>query len=198
MNENSLRTFFNEKAETWDISRSEKDTLKLGNMAGRLNLKPGAFVLDAGTGTGVLLPYILNKTGDKGRIIALDVAENMLKQAWNKSGNGNIHYIQADIMKIPLGDDLFDRVVCYSSFPHFNDKLMALTEIRRVMKPGGMLAICHTSSRAHINNVHSRHAAVKNDILPDATEMRSLLTEAGLNSIVIDDAADSYFAAAEK
>jgi ubiquinone/menaquinone biosynthesis C-methylase UbiE len=198
MNEESLRAFFNEKAGTWDGSRSEKDALKLEQMSALLNLKPGSAVLDAGTGTGVFLPYILDKIGDKGRVIALDFAENMLKQACVKNGNSNIHYLQADIMTIPIEDDMFDRVICYSSFPHFNDKLKAAKEIRRVMKRGGMLSICHTSSRTHINKVHSRHSAVMNDILPDAVEMRSMLAEAGFNSIQIEDTEDSYLATAEK
>jgi ubiquinone/menaquinone biosynthesis C-methylase UbiE len=198
MDNDRLRTFFNGNAGTWDSNRSEKDTLKLEKMADRLDLKPGATVLDVGTGTGVFLPYILDKIGAIGRVIALDFAENMLKQASIKNSNGNIHYLQADIMTIPIGDDIFDRVICYSSFPHFNDKSKALKEIRRVMKPGGRLAVCHTSNRIHINKIHSRHVEIMNDTLPDALEMGSLLTGAGFRSIEIEDTGDSYLASAEK
>jgi ubiquinone/menaquinone biosynthesis C-methylase UbiE len=198
MSNEILRDFFNEKAAEWDEKRSEKDALKLEKMAGRLNLKPGSVVLDVGTGTGVFLPYILARIGDKGQVFALDFAENMLKQAGLKNGSGNIYYIQADIMRVPLEDALFDTVICYSSFPHFRDKAKALKEIRRVMKPGGKLAICHTSSRTHINNIHSHNPAVRNDILPDGNEMSLLLSSAGFGNIRIEDLSDSYLAMAEK
>jgi ubiquinone/menaquinone biosynthesis C-methylase UbiE len=198
MPDNRIIEFFNNNAAEWDTTRSEKDTLKLEKMAGRLNLEPGSFVLDAGTGTGVFLPCILDRIGAKGRVTALDFAENMLKLASSKNGSHNIFYLRADIMGLPLAENTFDRVVCYSSFPHFSDKLQALREIIRVLKPGGKLAVCHTSSRAHINSVHSRQPAVKDHIIPDSDEMRDLMLKAGFEPVQIEDTHDSYLAMADK
>ena len=191
-----LKEYFNQRAAIWDDTVAEKDTAKLEQMAERLNIKTGSMVLDVGTGTGVFLPYLFSSIGKKGQIIALDIAEEMLKKAQAKGSDGNIDYLQADITEIPLHDEIFDSVVCYSSFPHFQDKPRALAEIKRVLKSGGRLLICHTSSRAIINGIHSQIPEVRNDVLPDSAEMRLLLSVAGFAGIKVEDNSESYLASA--
>lgn len=194
----NLRAYFNERADIWDETASEKNTAKLEKMVKCLKLKPGSIVLDVGTGTGVFLPYLLTSIGKKGQIVALDIAEEMLKKARAKGFVANIDYLQADITEIPLRDEIFDSVVCYSSFPHFRDKPRALAETKRVLKSGGRLLICHTSSRAGINEVHSQIPVLENDILPDSVRMRLLLESAGFTGIRVEDREDSYLASAIK
>ena len=193
-----LRAYFNERAVIWDETVSEKDTTKLERMAKRLNIRPGSTVLDVGTGTGVFIPYLLGRIGKNGQIVALDIAEEMLKKARAKGFNGNIDYLQADVTDIPLRDKIFDVIVCHSSFPHFQDKPRALAEMNRVIKSGGRLLICHTSSRASINEIHRQIPTVKNDTIPDKDEMQLLLSAAGFTEIEVYDNSDSYLASARK
>ena len=193
-----IRAYFNQKAAIWDETVSERDTAKLERMAQRLNIKPGSTILDIGTGTGVFLPFLLNKVGKHGQIVSLDFAEEMLRKARAKGFNGNIYYLNADVTDIPLAEESFDVVVCYSSFPHFQDKPRALAEIKRVTKNGGELFICHTSSRAIINQIHRQIPAVANDIIPDEGEMRIMLSMAGFTDIGIDDSNQNYLARARK
>ncbi len=192
-----IRAYFNQKAGTWDETTAEKDTAKLDRMAKRLKIKPGSIVLDVGTGTGVFIPFLLCEIGEGGRIISLDIAERMLGQARAKGFNGNIDYLCADVTNIPLRNEIFDIIVCYSSFPHFQDKSRALVEMSRVIKRGGRLSICHTKSRASINEVHRQIPAVENDTIPDEGEMQSLLLSTGFVDIKIDDS-ESYLASARK
>lgn len=193
-----LRNYFNERAEIWDENIAEKDTVKLKLMAKRLKLKTGSVVLDVGTGTGVFLPYLLSHIGEKGKIVALDFAEEMLKKAQAKGFQANIDYLQADITCIPLRDEIFDSVVCYSSFPHFQDKLKTLSEMKRVLKNSGRLFICHTSSRVEINHIHHQISIMQKDVLPDSKEMKSLLTMTEFTGIKVEDNQDSYLASAVK
>lgn len=193
-----LRAFFNGRAAIWDESVAERDITKLTQMAKRLELEPGAVVLDIGTGTGIFLPYMLNIIGGDGRLVAIDIADQMLLRARDKGFKGNISYLYADIMSLPLGDEIFDNVVCYSSFPHFQDKLRALREAYRVVKHGGHLLICHTTSRARINDIHRQIEIVKQDTIPDAGEMRSMLSAAGFGDIAIEDGSDSYLVRVRK
>jgi len=192
-----IRTYFNHRAVVWDETNSEADMTKLEVMVKRLNIKPGSTVLDAGSGTGVLIPFLLSQIGREGRLMALDFAEEMLKRAQAK-GYKDVAYLHADVTSIPVGDEVFDVVVCYSSFPHFRDKLRALAEINRVTKGGGRLLICHTSSRAMINQLHRQIPAVENDIIPDEPEMQFLLSRAGFTDIKIDDSNEGYLARARK
>jgi len=191
-----IRTYFNHRAVIWDETNSETDISKLEQMAKRLNIKPGATVLDVGCGTGVFIPFLLSRVRREGRLVALDFAEEMLNRAWAKGFN--VAYLHADVTSIPVGDEVFDVVVCYSSFPHFQDKPRALAEINRVTKSGGRLLICHTSSRAMINQFHRQIPAVENDTIPDEQEMQFLLSWAGFTNIKIEDSSQSYLAGARK
>ena len=193
-----IRAYFNQRAAVWDETIAEKDTTKLERMAKRLNIRPGSTILDVGTGTGVFIPFLLSEIGKSGRIIASDFAEKMLRRARAKSFNGNIDYLQADVTNLPLCDEVFDVIVCHSSFPHFQDKPRALTEINRVMKSGGRLLICHTSSRAKINEIHRQSRVVRNDTIPDGDEMQLMLSAAGFTEVKVDDNSDSYLASARK
>jgi len=192
-----IRAYFNRKAAGWDETSSEKDTAKLERMAKRLDIEPGSTLLDVGTGTGVFIPFLLREIGKGGRIVALDFAEKMLGRARAKGFNGNIDYLCAEVTNIPLRNEIFDIIVCYSSFPHFQDKSRALAEMSRVVKRGGRLLICHTSSRGRINEIHRQIPAVENDIIPDEGEMQIILLRAGFIEIKIDDSG-SYLASARK
>ena len=192
------KAYFNEKAKVWDETIAERDVTKLENMARRLDIEPGSTVLDVGTGTGVFVPFILSRIGEKGRLVCLDFAEEMLNRARAKGFPGNIEYICADITNSRLNDETFDTVVCYSSFPHFQDKPKALREINRVLKKGGRLFICHTSSRTTINQIHRQIPEVHNDLIPEENELRELLSSAGFGEISIRDEEDNYLASARK
>ena len=192
------RVYFNEQANNWDEKIAEKDPSKLERIARWLTIEPGATILDVGAGTGVLLPYLLGKVGTSGKIIALDTAEKMLSKAKNKSFEVNIVYLCAYVMSIPLADEVCDAVVCYSSLPHFPDKSRAMLEMKRILKKGGRVFICHSSSREHINSLHRQIPMVQNDLLPDAIEMVELLTNAGFVEIRVEDTADSFEAQGRK
>jgi ubiquinone/menaquinone biosynthesis C-methylase UbiE len=192
------RAYFNSKADIWDEKIAEKDTAKLCALAEKLDIRPGDAVLDVGTGTGVFIPFLLNKIGEKGRSVCLDSAEKMLARARAKNFKGNIEYVCADIIRTEFASGIFDAVVCYSSFPHFKDKAGALREIRRLLKKGGKLFVCHTSNREAINEIHRRVPALAADLIPDKEEMRRLLSSAGFGRIDIRDETGSYLAYAEK
>jgi ubiquinone/menaquinone biosynthesis C-methylase UbiE len=193
-----IRAYFNRQAAIWDEAVAEKNTTRLEKMAERLDLEPGFTVLDVGTGTGVFLPFLLEKIGGNGRVVALDIAEAMLLHAKAKDFHGNIDFVCGDVMDIALGDGIFDAVVCYSSFPHFQDKPRAFAEIYRVVKSGGRVLICHTSSRAEINEVHRQIPEVHHDTIPEADKMQSMLSSAGFVEIKIEDKSDSYLVLARK
>jgi ubiquinone/menaquinone biosynthesis C-methylase UbiE len=193
------REYFNQLAGKWDRMTLEETRSRLPQMIDYLAIKPGDTILDVGGGTGILLPLLYNAAGDSGKIVSLDIAEEMLKQARDNGYPNSIYYIHADVAAIPLSGESFDLVICYSCFPHFPDKLKALAEIARVLRNRGRLVICHTASRQAINDLHkSVGNAVENDTIPDEAIMRKMLAASGLKTIEVRDEAHRYLAIAAK
>jgi ubiquinone/menaquinone biosynthesis C-methylase UbiE len=193
------REYFNQLACKWDRMTPEETRARLPQMIDYLAIKPGDSILDVGGGTGILIPLLSKAAGDEGKIVSLDIAEEMLKQARNNGYSKSIHFIQADAAAIPFSGETFDLVVCYSCFPHLVDKPRALAEMERVLRNRGRLAICHTASRQAINELHkSIGNTVGNDTIPDEATMRKLLAASGLKPIDVQDESHRYIAIAAK
>ncbi len=194
----AVRVFFNQRAARWDETAVESSPGRLEAMVRRFGLRPGMTVLDVGTGTGVLLPYLLDRVGGGSRVVAIDVAELMLQRARLKLVHPGLDYVCSDVAALPLPPARFDAVTCYSCFPHFVDKAAALAEIYRVLRPGGVVFIAHSSSRLEINRRHRRIAAVRYDVLPPKAEMARLLGAAGFTAAEVEEGRESYLASARR
>lgn len=149
-------------------------------------------MLDVGSGTGVFLPFLVDAVGPDGEVYALDISSAMLEQSKPK-GFSRVRYVCAPVERIPLGDNVFDAVVCYNSFPHFVDKAACVREMARVLKEGGLLVIADLQNREALNQYHSRKSPViAHDFLPHDAAMRSFAESAGLTGTTIDDGARGY------
>jgi ubiquinone/menaquinone biosynthesis C-methylase UbiE len=194
-----LQEYFDQLAPTWDKELTRERLKCLGNIVRELGIKPGYYVLDIGSGTGVLLPFLIAGLGDEGKIVALDFSAEMLGQAQAKNFSPIVGFAQADVLTIPLADNSVDLAICNSVFPHFNDKAKALREIARVLRNNGRLVICHTMSRAMINRLHqSVGGIIASDLLPDESQLRGLIKQAGLKITHFEDSPERYLVIAEK
>lgn len=192
------RNYFNQMAPKWDSLLAEETRERLKGIVAELRIKPGSTILDVGTGTGVLLPFLLDAVGPQGKVVALDVAEEMLARARAKMGD-RVEYVCADITHTALEGNAFDEIICNSCFPHLVDKLAALREMARLLKPGGRLVICHPMSREALNELHrSIGGVVANDMLPSEEEMRDLCQKAGLVQVGIINLPEKYLLTAHK
>jgi len=194
-----LQGYFDQLAPTWDKELTQERLKCLGYIVRELGIKPGYYVLDIGSGTGVLLPFLSAELGDEGKIVALDFSAEMLIQAKAKPFQPIVGFAQADVLAIPLADNSMDLAICNSVFPHFNDKVKALKEIARVLRNNGRLVICHTMSRKMINQLHqSIGGVVANAILPPEFQLRGLIKQAGLKITYFEDGPERYLVIAEK
>ena len=194
-----LQEYFDQLAPTWDKELTRERLKCLGNIVKKLGIKPGYYVLDIGSGTGVLLPFLIAELGDEGKVVALDFSAEMLGQAQAKNFQPVVGFAQADVLAIPLADKSVDLAICNSAFPHFNDKVKALKEIARVLRNNGRLVICHTMSREILNRLHqSIGGIVASDLLPDESQLRGLIKQAGLKITHFEDSPERYLVIAEK
>jgi len=194
-----LQEYFDQLAPTWDNELTRERLNCLGNIVKELGIEPGYYVLDIGSGTGVLLPFLIAELGEEGKIIALDFSAEMLIQAKAKDFQPIVDFAQADVLAIPLADNSVDLAMCNSVFPHFDDKTRALKEIARVLRDNGRLVICHTMSRAMINQLHqSIGGAVTDALLPDEFQLRRLIKQAGLRVTHFEDGPERYLVIAGK
>jgi len=94
--------FFENLAMTWDETTTVVAD-KIERIVGEADLRPGDAVLDVGSGTGVLLPFLSRAVGPTGRIYELDISPAMLEQARAK-GFAEADYLCAPAEDIPLPD----------------------------------------------------------------------------------------------
>jgi len=194
-----LQEYFDRLAPTWDKELGQERLNCLGDIVKELGIKPGYCVLDIGSGTGVLLPFLITGLGEEGKIIALDFSAEMLCQAKAKNFQPIVGFAQADVLAIPLVDNFVDLAMCNSVFPHFDDKARALKEIARVLRNNGRLVICHTMSRKMINQLHqSIGGVVAHHLLPPEFQLKELIKQAGLKVTYFEDSPERYLVIAQK
>lgn len=178
------RHFFNSMALKWDIICNH-DENKINHILDLIGVKNQDKVLDVGTGTGILLPFLLERIGQSGEIVGIDIAEKMLEIAKKKNPSKNIRFICADILDVELQEEYFDVIICYSAFPHFKDQQRAVSNMSRCLKDMGVLCICHSQSRDAINSLHKKSSdkIISRDHLPEMDIMKRYFSNAGLEVI---------------
>jgi ubiquinone/menaquinone biosynthesis C-methylase UbiE len=110
----------------------------------RLQLPPGANVLDVCCGSGASAIPAAAAVGDNGSVIGVDLAENLLQLARAKAAARdlrNIKFRHDDILSLDLTSESFDAVICVFGIFFIPDMPTAMRELWRFVKPGGNLAI---------------------------------------------------------
>lgn len=188
--------FFNDMAEKWDAT-NHYDMDKIELMIKLLYIKKGDSVLDVGAGTGVLTPFLLKITEN---ICAIDSAEKMIEVARRKFSNTPVNFVHGDVLEYPFDDGAFDHIICYSMFPHFDDKPRAIAHLAKKLKPGGLLSILHSASKEKINgiHVHVHNRDIMADNLPPARGLISCAQNNGLREEIIIDNAEMYLFGARR
>ncbi len=194
------KAYFNHAAESWDQTYYTQELAAfLTALVPQFGLQPGDRILDAGTGTGVLIPFLLRSIGPTGSITAIDYAENMVKMFTIKFSHlPNVMVELQDVETLDLPSEAFDAAICFGLFPHLERKLQALRHLYRILKRRGRLVIAHALSSTEIQ-VHHQHASpVAQDVLPGERVMKRLLRQAGFSEIQITDEPGLYLCLATK
>ena len=114
------------------------------NSAGYLlaRLRPDARVLDVGCGPGTITADLAARVPD-GDVLGIDAAGDVLalaRQEAERRGQDNVRFEAGDVYRLGFEDGTFDVVHAHQVLQHLSDPVAALTEMRRVCRPGGLVA----------------------------------------------------------
>ena len=197
---NAAAEFFDEQALSfWDrFGRATVD---------RLELSPGSIVLDACAGSGASALPAAVRVGPSGKVVAVDLAENLLALARAKAdryGIGNLETRHGDIEALDYPAGAFDAVIIVFGLFFLPDMAAATVALWRLVAPGGQLALTTWGPRLW-EPANSEFWDAVNQVRPDLTRaynpwesltepgaVGDLLAEAGADQIRVEAVAGSH------
>lgn len=98
-------------------------------------------ILDIGSADGTFTEVITNQSGAK-KAIGIDILESSVKYANQRfKKDKRIEFLVADVHRLPFKNNRFEAVFCLEALEHVFDLQKVLSEIKRVLKPGGYLVV---------------------------------------------------------
>ena len=133
---NKVQDYYDSFSENYEKERYQGyhlliDELEMACLKGFIENK---VVLEAGCGTGLILQRIAKIASEA---YGVDLSEKMLKRAKDKG----LNVIQGSITELPFEDNYFDVVCSFKVLSHVEDVKKAISEMSRVLKPGGVLVL---------------------------------------------------------
>lgn len=110
----------------------------------QVNLLSGEAVLDVACGPGTVARLAALRVGPSGRVTGCDLSPAMLELARSKAPaerSAPISYLECHAESLPVSDSTYDLATCQQGLQFFPDRLAALAEMRRALRPGGRLGI---------------------------------------------------------
>lgn len=160
----------------------------------------GDRVLDVACGTGAALRRAAAVSGNAGALHGIDANPGMLAVARRVADRDGlpVELHEASVDALPFADGDFDVVLCSQGLQFFADRRAALAEMRRVLRPGGQLAVGvwqdlarHPFQLAHLRAL-AAHLGVRGATTPfslgDEDELRALLEDAGFETVAVESA----------
>ena len=195
------KEYFDKASSSWDekfLTPSLSSFLE--KLVPQFGIEVGQTVLDVGTGTGVLIPYLIRAVGPFGSVTAIDYSKKMIQKCETKHSHiENVNIKFGNIEEDSFPTETFDAVVCFGVFPHLENKTKVLQNINSMLKSGGKLVIAHALSSQELKAHHKKVSShVAHAMLPKKTEMTRLLEQTGFTQISIKDEPGCYLCIAHK
>ncbi|MEU5836623.1 methyltransferase domain-containing protein [Streptomyces diacarni] len=192
----AVREFFTERAARWD-TRFPDDGPAYAAAVAEMGLRPGDAVLDAGCGTGRALPELRSRAGASGTVLGADLTPAMLDEV-ARAGRQSAAtaLLLADVARLPLRDGCLDAVFGAGLISHLPGPDSGLSELARVVRPLGRLALFHPLGRAALAARQGRQITPQ-DIRAEP-RLRPLLAATGWRLLSYVDEDERYLVLAER
>jgi ubiquinone/menaquinone biosynthesis C-methylase UbiE len=118
-----------------------------------VGIADGDRILDVASGTGVVARLAARHAGPTGQVLAIDISATMLAHAAaqpSAAGAARTEYVEGSAMSLPVGDATVDVAVCQQGLQFFPDRLAAVAEMRRALRPGGRVALAVWSAGSRL------------------------------------------------
>lgn len=101
-------------------------------------------ILDVGSGAGQIIQHLLKYSDADAQIVGFDLSHEMLKRARRRLHSNRPQLLTADLTKLPFEAETFDCVTCGYVLEHLPDPVPGLSELARVLRPGGRMLLIAT------------------------------------------------------
>lgn len=167
-------------------------SLGCGNPTALLQLRPGEYVLDLGSGGGIDVLLSAKRVGPTGMAYGLDMTDEMLalaRENQRKAGIQNVEFRKGEIENIPMAENSVDVVISNCVINLSTDKDRVLREAFRVLRPGGRFAVSDVVVRGPVpaeirKSVELWVGCVAGAL--DESDYRAKLAAAGFEEIEIE------------
>jgi SAM-dependent methyltransferase len=149
-----------------------------------VNLDRGGLYLDLGCSAGLYTRGLARALGDRGDVIGIDISPSMLREAARHAGTAGVasSFARADAHNLPFADASFSGAVCGGTLNELGEPARALRETRRVLAPGGRLAVMGILRAQTPGGRRLQRSLSTSGIrFFDPDELRSMLDHAGFD-----------------
>ena len=182
MEKQKVIEFFDSLAETWDEHLVIDEEI-IRKILDNVGVKEGDRILDVACGTGVLIPFYLERGASF--VTAIDISPRMCEIAGKKNENEKVKIICDDVFLHPF-EESYDRIVIYNAFPHFDDPEGLIRILSDLLKENGTLTVAHGMSREKVL-LHHRDVMDVSRILPEIADLGKMMEESLNVTVAVSD-----------
>ena len=175
------------------VPRDANLGLGCGNPTAIASLSEGEIVLDLGSGAGFDCFLAANKVGKNGKVIGIDMTQEMIEKARfnaKKGGYSNVEFRLGDIENLPIESNSVNVVISNCVINLSPDKKQVFREAYRILKPGGRLIVSDIVLLKELpdfikNSIEAYVGCISGAIMKD--KYVGLIKEVGFKEITVTD-----------